>query len=162
MERPSWNKTFKDILEVFTRRSKCLKYKTAAMIVCGSQILSFGYNGAFSKCKECDEYWHQYYLKKRISVSFDEWILTKEFRTLHREWSKTNEIHAEVNTLNWISKRDVTDEYILYTTYSPCDACSKEIISYGIKHIRYVYEYPSGADALIRLRDAGVKCIQIE
>lgn len=162
MSRPSWDNTFKDILSVFVKRSRCIKYKTAAMVVNGSQIMSFGYNGTFAKCKECDEYWHQYHTKKRISVPFEEWTETKEFRDLHREWSKSNEIHAEVNALNWISKRDINDDYILYTIYSPCDACAKEIISYGIKHIKYIAEYPNGSDALARLITAGVECKKIE
>lgn len=159
--RPTWDKTFSSILNVFAERSKCLKYKTAALVVCGTQIMSFGYNGTFVKCVECDEYWHQYYLKKRITTPYADWIKTAEFRELHREWSKTNEIHAEVNALNWISKRDITSDYVLYTMYSPCDACAKEIISYGIKHIKYITEYPSGVDALRRLRDAHVTCEKV-
>lgn len=161
IDRPSWDETFRDILEVFAKRSRCLKYKTSAMVVSGSQILAFGYNGTFSKCAECDEYWRQYYLKKRVRLPFNEWIDSQEFRDIHREWSKVNEIHAEVNALNWISKRDISDSYVLYTYYSPCDACSKEIISYGIKNVRYIYEYPSGQEALTRLKEAGVLCIKI-
>lgn len=161
MSRPVWDRTFGDILQTLTKRSRCLKYKTAAMIVCKTQIMAFGYNGTFAKHKECDDYWRSYHLKKRIATPFDEWIKTREFRELHRDWSRLNEIHAEVNALNWISKRDINDDYVLYTTYSPCDACAKEIISYGIKHIKYEIEYPSGGDALARLRSVGISCDKI-
>lgn len=164
--RPKWDGTFSDILDVFAKRSTCLKYKTAAMIVSGSQIISFGYNGTFSRCTECDAYWLNYYrntyvAKTSVTSTFEEWIRTEEFRTLHREWSKNHEIHAEVNALNWISKRNIDDTYILYTTYSPCDACAKAIISYGIKTIKYKHKYPNGEAALVRLIGQGVKCIQI-
>lgn len=161
MTRPSWDKSFGDIINVFAQRSKCLKYKTAAMVVSGTQIMSFGYNGTISKCQECDEYWRSYYLKNRITIPYNEWIHSPHFRTLHREWSKVNEVHAEVNALNWISKRDIDNTYVLYTTYSPCDACAKEIIAYGIKYIKFIEEYPSGQDALNQLRSSGVICQKI-
>jgi dCMP deaminase len=161
--RPSWDKTFGDILDVFAARSKCIKYKTAAMVVSGTQIMSFGYNGTFKGCEECSDYWKYYYESPPVSdiTSFQEWTSSEEFRKLHREWSKDHEIHAEVNALNWISKRDIDDSYVLYTSYSPCDACAKEIISYGIKKVAYKIKYPSGDAALQRLKNYGIECQQI-
>ena len=164
--RISWDEFFMGVVEILTRRSMCLKYKTATVITNGTQIVSIGYNGTTEKNVECCEYWQEYWQeniagKTETELSYEEWKQSDEFKRLHREWSRNNEIHAESNALKYISKADVNSGYTLYTLYSPCDLCAKEIISYGIKTVKYLHKYPSGDDAINKLQLHGVRCVQI-
>lgn len=161
--RISWNDVFMEFAESLCKRSCCVKYKTASIITDGTQIVSLGYNGTFSKSIECEDYWRNYMKSDSVlfKESFLDWIHTKDFKDKHREWSEKNEVHAEINALNWISKKDITDNYKLYTVLSPCDQCAKTIISYGIKTLYYRIEYHKGINALKLLRENGVVCIKI-
>jgi len=159
--RPSWDQVFIDMLESLAKRSCCLKIHTSALIAKGSQILAIGYNGTFSKHKECDEVWREFHANLDDRPPFKEWVTTDEFRLAHREWSVGNEVHAEANALQWINKRDI-EGCIMYTLYSPCNECAKSIISYGIKTIYYKHFYSKGLAALSTLNNAGVDCILLE
>ena len=154
-----------DITKELSKRSLCLKIQTACLIVKNTQILSIGYNGTFSGKEECCELWKSIYDSKNLDfkrdLTFSEWLLTSEFKNAHRDWSLKEEVHAEINALLYISKRDITKDYILYTLYSPCDACTKEIIAYGISNIYYKYEYSRGSEALKRLSKMGINCQKI-
>ena len=171
MERPLWEQTFMNMCKDIAKRSLCIKYQTSALIVKGSQIASFGYNGTASKKDECYSYWKKYYdnlqindknicitktrkrkkeqsnnkltirLIKKNKIPFDEWIKTQEFKDLHSKWSIIHEMHAEMNALQWISKSDVDDTYSIYTYMSPCEQCAKHILAYGIKTLYYHIEY---------------------
>lgn len=272
MERPSWDETFINMLDVLKNRSSCVKLKTSAIITKGSQIVAMGYNGTFEKYPECSSIYINLYnkyvaelrkneenyisytsvrtepttltvsknsrsssrrnsnessisndsqesinkrspsvvhrslltssssdlvvsavietteqkyiydvsnphirrhynspysspisrsdLRRPYIPSFEEWMAQSDTKTHHREWSKANEIHAEANALGWISKND-NAIYTMYTLYSPCDACAKEIIKYKnvIKTVIYKYKYSRGNDALRRLKTAGIICM---
>ncbi len=158
--RPSWNKTFIDIVEVLAKRSLCLKLKTAAIIVKDTQIISIGYNGTYSKCIECNEFWKEEHKKNNLTISFDEWLNTEEFKDMHREWSKLYEVHAEANALANIKRADANN-CVMYTLYAPCDACAKAIKAYGIQLVYYKHKYKHGDDALERLNKLQVSCVQI-
>lgn len=162
--RLDWNKIFMDFAETLAQRSSCIKYKTAAILVKGTQIKALGYNGTFSGSLECVDKWYYEYKQLEnnglVLMSFNDWIQTEDFRLKHRNWSICNEIHAEINALNWISKKDIKD-MVLYTLLSPCDVCAKEIISYGIKKIKYRYLYKNGYYALERLKKYGVEIEQV-
>ena len=141
MSRISWNQVFMDICETLRRRSLCLKYQTSAIITKGTQIMGIGYNGTATKQEECYDKWHEWHSNNDIKMPFSDWLQTDEFRNLHSKWSCLNEIHAEVNALNWVSKHDIDDSYAIYTYYSPCEQCAKQILSYGIKHVYYKQVY---------------------
>ena len=160
--RPDWHTTFMNITRELSKRSLCLKIKTAAIIVKNTQIIAMGYNGTFSKTTECCDKWKEVWQKRKEQImTFKEWIISDEFKDSHRDWSAKEEIHAEANALSNISKKDSKD-CILYTLYSPCDTCAKEIINYGIKHVYYRIKYSRGDGALERLKGMGVECIQIK
>jgi dCMP deaminase len=160
--RPTWDQTFMDIVEVLANRSLCIKLKTSAIIVDEhKQILSIGYNGTFKGCIECDEHWKRYFIENNDDITFDDWIMTNEFRTLHKSWSVSNEIHAESNALRWLSPLH-GQSYTLYTLYSPCDWCAKDIISHRINRVVYKYLYKNGVDSLKKLSQYGVVCEQIK
>ncbi|MBT5323450.1 MAG: dCMP deaminase, partial [Campylobacteraceae bacterium] len=59
----------------------------------------------------------------------------------HHEWSKTYEIHAEMNAIIWAAREGISIEgATIYVTLEPCSECSKNLIASGIK--RVVYEKP--------------------
>lgn len=121
-KRIPWESIFIDMCKILRQRSLCRKYQTSAIVVKGTQILGIGYNGTASKQEECDHYWKDYHDINDISMDFREWLKTEEFRNLHSKWSTITEIHAEVNALNWVSKRDIDDTCAIYTYYSPMRA----------------------------------------
>ena len=161
MDRVSWDEVFIQFLENLARRSTCLKLKTSAIIVQDTQIISLGYNGTFPHADECCDYWHAIYKKKNLLIPFDYWLTTDEFRDAHREWSCSEEVHAEANALKWVNKRDITDDTIMYSLNSPCDACAKDIIAHGIKTVFYKHKYKRGDNALERFKKYGVVCRQL-
>ncbi len=158
IKRPSWHSIFMQLAESLATRSTCVKMKTGAVIVADTQIKSIGYNGTFEKDEECSDKWKKVH-HKHIKMPYEDWVETAVFKDMHREWSKTHEIHAEANALKWITKGQA--DYVLYTLYSPCDACAKDIISYGIKKVYYKHLYKHGERALKRLRKYNIKCIQL-
>jgi deoxycytidylate deaminase len=143
----------------------CLKYQTSSIVIKGTQILGIGYNGTAAKQEECNKYWKDYWEINDIEIPLEEWIKTDDFKKLHSDWAYINEIHAEVNALNWVSKRDIDDTCAIYTYYSPCEQCAKQILSYGIKNVYYIEKYSgrtkSGMDGVKFLIDRNVKCVQI-
>ena len=184
MIRQSWEQTFMNMCKDIAKRSLCVKYQTSALIVKGTQIVSFGYNGTAPKKEECYDYWIKYYdelksespdnpNKKRkleqcdelSTESFKEWIKTQEFKNLHSKWAIIHELHAEMNALQWISKNDIDDTYALYTYMTPCEQCAKHILSYGIKTLYYHIEYHGRVKGDVcgidYLKNNDVNCIQI-
>lgn len=160
--RPDWNKTFIDITEILSKRSLCLKVKTAACIVCDNQIISIGYNGTLAKAEECNVYWYSYFLthiNQNSIMSFCDWIKTDQFKTLHREWSLNHEFHAESNALRWLKKND---NYIMYTLYSPCLKCCKIIISHNIKQVYYKHEYKDIETVKKIFASNNISCTKVE
>ncbi len=193
MNRPSWDEIFIDTCRVISKKSCCLKVNTACVITYNTQIICHGHNGTFSHDIECDAHWYGYFLRNvydgtSSSILYNEyciycvdilrilrlggdinklaafhcWIHSDEFRILHRKWSYDNEVHAECNALAYLSKFD-TRKCIMYTLYSPCDACAKEIINYKnvISEIRYLYLYHRGENSIRRMSDHGVICTQL-
>jgi deoxycytidylate deaminase len=167
-KRASWNEVFMNMLEPLTGRCACLKLKASAIITKGTRIIANGYNGTFHGAKECSDYWKEVFLdiyrndksKQNLEEAMNDWFVSEEFRKLHRTWSLANEIHAEANALSYISK-DEGPECTMYSMYSPCDACAKSIIGYGIKTVYYKYKYKHGDNALSTLKNHNVKCEQI-
>lgn len=54
-----------NILKEISKRSSCLKYKIACLIVKNDNIISYGYNGTFPKHIECYDRWKSYHLEKK-------------------------------------------------------------------------------------------------
>ena len=54
----------------------------------------------------------------------------------HRKWSDDNEIHAELNAINFAAKHGISlDGATLYCSLQPCMQCSKNLPAVGIKRI---------------------------
>jgi dCMP deaminase len=57
----------------------------------------------------------------------------------HREWSARFEIHAEMNAL--LKCKENLAGATLYTLFSPCSQCAKNIVAAGIKKVVYREPY---------------------
>ena len=117
------DRNFINIARELATASKCVSKQVCALIVKDGRILSTGYNGTPAGFKNCCDYWDNKYTPE------------------HHEWSKTYEIHAEMNAIIWAAREGISIEgATIYVTLEPCSECSKNVIASGIKRI--VYEKP--------------------
>ena len=100
--------------------SHCVSRQVGCVIEKDGRTLSTGINGTAFGDENCDELFpHE---------GFD--------AKAHREWSDVNEIHAELNAINWAAKHGISlDGSTLYCTLQPCLQCSKNLPAVGIKRI---------------------------
>ena len=118
------DKNFINIATELATASKCVSKQVGAVIVKDGRILSTGYNGTPTGYTNCNEYWNN------------------EYTPEHHEWSKTYEIHAEMNAIIWAARKGISIEgATIYVTLEPCSECSKNLIASGIKRIVYAKEY---------------------
>ena len=118
------DKNFINIAKEIASASKCVSKQVGAVIVKDGRILSTGYNGTPTKYQNCCDYWEG------------------EYTNEHHEWSKTYEIHAEMNAIIWAARKGISIEGgTIYVTLEPCSECSKNLIASGIKKIVYEKSY---------------------
>jgi len=118
------DKNFINIAHELASASKCVSKQVGAVIVKDGRILSTGYNGTPAGYTNCCEYWNG------------------EYTSEHHEWSKTYEIHAEMNAIIWAAREGISIKgATIYVTLEPCSDCSKNIIASGIKRIVYDKSY---------------------
>ena len=135
------DKNFINIATELACASKCVSKQVGALIVKDGRILSTGYNGTPAGFINCSEHWNGEYTKE------------------HHEWSKTYEIHAEMNAIIWAAREGISIKgATIYVTLEPCSDCSKNIIASGIKRIVYAKEYEHTHSSVISkfLEDNGV------
>ena len=132
---------FINIAKEIASASKCVSKQVGAVIVKDGRILSTGYNGTPSGYTNCCDYWDG------------------EYTSEHHEWSKTYEIHAEMNAIIWAAREGISiNGATIYVTLEPCSDCSKNIIATGIKRIVYAksYEYTNSDIISSFIKDNGV------
>ncbi|MEA1914010.1 MAG: dCMP deaminase family protein [Campylobacterota bacterium] len=141
------DRNFINIAKELATASKCVSKHVGAVIVKDGRILSTGYNGTPAGFINCCEHWEDQYTKE------------------HHEWSKTYEIHAEMNAIIWAAREGISiADATIYVTLEPCSECSKNIIATGIKRIVYEtpYEYNNSEVISKFLKDNGVSLEQIK
>jgi dCMP deaminase len=141
------DKNFINIAKEIASASKCVSKQVGAVIVKDGRILSTGYNGTPAGYKNCCEHWDGKYTSE------------------HHLWSKTYEIHAEMNAIIWAARKGISVEgATIYVTLEPCADCSKNIIQSGIKRIVYEKYYEHNDSPIISqfLKDNGVIIEQIK
>lgn len=141
------DKNFINIAKEIATASKCVSKQVGAVIVKDGRILSTGYNGTPAGYVNCKDHWNGEYTKD------------------HHDWSKTYEIHAEMNALIWAARKGISIEgATIYVTLEPCSECSKNLIAAGIKEIVYdrAYEHTDSTVISKFIKDNGVKISQIE
>jgi dCMP deaminase len=118
------DKIFMNIAKEIASASKCVSKQVGAVIVKDGRILSTGYNGTPAGYINCCEEWNNKHTKE------------------HHDWSKTYEIHAEMNAIIWAARKGISIEgATIYVTLEPCSECSKNLIASGIKRIVYEKSY---------------------
>lgn len=117
---------FKKVLNDLSQESKCVSRKVSALIVKDQRIISTGYNGTLSGCKNCNEIFDE--------SNFDS--------NVHHIWSIKNEIHAEQNALAMAAKNGISvDGAICYSSLQPCNTCLLSLVQSGIIEIVYIEPY---------------------
>lgn len=141
------DKNFINIAKEIASASKCVSKQVGAVIVKDGRILSTGYNGTPAGYTNCSTHWDGEYTKD------------------HHEWSKTYEIHAEMNAIIWAAREGISiDGATIYVTLEPCSDCSKNLIASGIKRIVYdkAYEH-TNSDIVTRfIKENNVSIEQLE
>lgn len=140
------DKNFINIAKEISSASKCVSKKVGAVIVKEGRILSTGYNGTPAGYTNCSEHWDN------------------EYTSEHHEWSKTYEIHAEMNAIIWAARKGISiEDATIYVTLEPCADCSKNIIASGIKRIVYEKAYEHNHSEIISkfIKDNGVVIEQV-
>lgn len=135
------DRNFINIALELATASKCVSKQVGAVIVKDGRILSTGYNGTPAGYTNCCEYW------------------SDEYTSEHHEWSKTYEIHAEMNAIIWAAREGISiKDATIYVTLEPCSDCSKNIIASGIKRIVYAKSYEhTNSDIITKfIEDNGV------
>lgn len=141
------DRNFINIAKEIASASKCVSKQVGAVIVKDGRILSTGYNGTPAGYKNCCDHWDGQYTPE------------------HHNWSKTYEIHAEMNAIIWAARKGISIEgATIYVTLEPCADCSKNIIQSGIKRIVYEKYYEHNNSPIISqfLKDNGVIIEQIQ
>ncbi|MEA3512051.1 MAG: deaminase [Campylobacterota bacterium] len=141
------DKNFINIAHEIASASKCVSKQVGAVIVKDGRILSTGYNGTPAGYTNCKTYWDSEYTKE------------------HHEWSKTYEIHAEMNAIIWAAREGISIKGAdIYVTLEPCSECSKNLIASGIKRIVYdrAYEHTNSDIVSKFLKDNGVTIEKIK
>jgi dCMP deaminase len=140
--RPTWDDTYMEMCDVFAKRSTCVKLQTSAIIVKDNITLSSGYNGVSSGQMHCKDYW------KHTPTPSE-----------HHEWSKNNELHAEMNAILFAGKNGVSiNNATIYTIYSPCINCAKAILTSGISQVVYRVKYNDEGIRFLQYRNVNVRC----
>ena len=135
------DRNFINIAFEIASASKCVSKQVGAVIVKDGRILSTGYNGTPAGYTNCCDHWNGEYTKE------------------HHEWSKTYEIHAEMNAIIWAARKGISiEDATIYVTLEPCSECSKNLIASGIKRIVYKTPYEhTHSDVISKfLKDNGV------
>ncbi|MFT5835516.1 MAG: dCMP deaminase [Sulfurimonas sp.] len=135
------DENFINIAKELATASKCVSKQVGAVIVKDGRILSTGYNGTPAGFTNCCDHWNGVYTQD------------------HHEWSKTYEIHAEMNAIIWAAREGISIEGAsIFVTLEPCSECSKNLIASGIKRIVYAKEYEHTQSETISkfIKDNGV------
>lgn len=141
------DKNFINIAHEIASASKCVSKQVGAVIVKDGRILSTGYNGTPAGFTNCADHWDGEYTKD------------------HHEWSKTYEIHAEMNAIIWAARKGISIEgATIYVTLEPCSECSKNVIASGIKSIIYDISYEHTNSEVITkfIKENGVSIKQLK
>lgn len=107
----SSNEDFGDIVNILSRKSKCVSMKVGCIAVNErGRIVSSGVNGTISGGKNCCD------------------VHAVKGNT-HSAWSQKYEIHAEMNCILELARSSGKYKSLtFYTTHSPCDNCLKHLM----------------------------------
>ena len=123
MSRPTWDKYFKEIVMVTSKRSPCERLQVGCLLVNDNRIISQGYNGFLPGCPH---------------------------NSIVRDNHEQATVHAEQNAICDCAKRGVSCEgATAYVTHYPCIICCRLLLAAGIKEIKYLNDYKN--DELVKV-----------
>ena len=141
---------FKDLCLRFAQESHCLSKQVACLAIKNNRIIATGINGTPAGAQNCDDYFREYYVNNiykdsKDSISFEEWLKSNEFKTIHHEWSNNHEIHAEQQMIAFAASEGISLENSeILVSLSPCIHCSKLLIALKPKAVYYINKYDKG------------------
>jgi dCMP deaminase len=118
--RPSFEKTFLDLAEVWAKRSTCNRLNTGCVLVSDdNQLITSGYNGSPRGLPHCDDVGH-----------------------LMIDGHCVRTIHGEHNAVLQAARTGVSIHgATAYVLHRPCLRCTLMLVQAGIKKIVYRYPY---------------------
>ncbi|MBI4125506.1 MAG: AAA family ATPase [Deltaproteobacteria bacterium] len=148
IKRPGWDSYFIQIAKQVALRSNCIKRRVAAILVKDFRIISTGYNGTPRGIKNCNE---------------GGCPRCQKFGASGTDLENCFCCHAEENAIVQAAYHGVQIKgATLYSTFSPCLACTKMIINAGIAEVVYSQVYPMEEKTLKLLGEAQIKARQWE
>lgn len=119
--RISRQQMFAEIAIVVSKRATCYRANVGALIVGGTNVVSIGYNGPPSGELHC---------------------LGKALCPLTESGGCSRAVHAEENAIKRMPSIFLYDSCDLYTTRSPCEACTELILETPyLGRIFYIEQY---------------------
>lgn len=132
--RPTWDEYFMEIARSVATRATCPRASVGAVLTRDRRILTTGYNGAPRRVGHCTE-----------------------VGCLMVDGHCLRATHAEANAIVQGALHGVSLEAATaYCTHQPCAACSKLLISAGVRRIVYADAYPDAVSQTL-LAEAGVE-----
>jgi dCMP deaminase len=141
-------------VEVLAEHSSCIKMKVAAKVYrsIDKSAVGEGYNGTVRGAVNCVEYW------ATRGIDRDH----PDFRELHHEFARRNEVHAEMNALLQCRHVDSRDRCTMYCTHAPCGDCAKHIAAVGfVRRVVYRHVYKRDAKGVDYLVGHGISVLQL-
>jgi dCMP deaminase len=145
--RPSWDEYFLKMTFLVAERSTCRRHHVGAIIVRDKRILTTGYNGAPSGCKDCLELGC---LREELKIP------SGERHELCRG------VHAEQNAIIQAGSYGINiNGATMYCTHSPCLICAKMIVNAKIKRFVTYKDYPDENFKNL-FKEAGVEFVKLD
>lgn len=116
MNRPTWNRTFLDIAQIWAERSTCSRRKVGAVVVKDKKVIGQGYNGVPSGKKHCIDGGCP-----RGQLSYSEVPAGADYNQF-----PCTSIHAEHNAILDAGLANCVGATI-YVTAKPCQQCQNLI-----------------------------------
>ncbi len=140
--RPSFDETYMEVVDVISRRATCLRRKVGAVITIDRRILSHGYNGVPSGHEHCCD----------TGDCLKDLAGTEEYKAC---------VHAEQNAICQCAKRGLALEgATLYVNADVCITCAKLIVSSGIARVVVARDNKGNGNGMDLLRKSGVKVVE--
>ncbi len=139
--RPSKDEYFLNLADVIAIRATCPRLRVGTVLVKDGMIISTGYNGAPRSLGHCDDV---------------------GCKIVNGHCVRT--VHSELNSILQAAYHGAsTNGATLYTTYLPCEYCTKAIINAGIARVVYrgLYKNTDQPYARKLFREAKVKLVKL-
>ncbi|MFZ5652513.1 MAG: deoxycytidylate deaminase [Bacillota bacterium] len=140
-DRPSFDETYMDVVDIIARRSTCLRKKVGAVVVVDRRILSHGYNGVVAGQEHCCD----------TGQCLKDMAGREEYKPC---------VHAEQNAISLCAKRGLAVKgATLYVNADICMTCAKLIVSCEMSRVVVRRDYKGSSEGVEFLRRYGVEVV---